>query len=207
MQNDFIPFTVYDREHPGLDRLAGSAKKFGWPLQLHQVPQKKYFLSEKHLLIRSFLEEHPVKCFLFVDAFDTVFIRKYHGPYFPDVLLGFVGEKNCYPRKEYTCIFKERADGPFPYLNSGIIWGDPEYYLAACPEEFIHDQLAWTRAAVEDHNIFIDSFGGPGINLHSTEPDDWSYSGGLWTYRPTMATPYVIHGNGNWPLPAWAEPT
>ena len=205
MQSDFTALTVYSHETPNLERLRRSAERFSWPFAERRLGERGHdkFLLFKHLFIREFLADLQVEHFLFIDAYDTIFISERRSLPF-GYSLCFAGEKNCYPKREYAPIFDERASGPFPYLNSGIIWGSTELYMQHCPDYPEHDQLAWTRAAVEDPVILIDTHGGFGLNLHSTEPEDWSYQKGKWIYLPTNQAPAVLHGNGGWPIPSWA---
>lgn len=198
-------------DHPGLLRLKASAEKFGWPLEVHHPylgPRREdrtyeKFLEVKHHYIKDILSRRK-GWFLYVDAWDSVFVNHFYIP--EGEGLWFAGEKNLYPRVDYGLNVPFRPETLFPYLNTGIIWGDVSEYLRLCPKAVGHDQEMWIRKWCENVDVQVDHWATYGLNLHSTKPEELSrIAGGVVRYNPTNTEPYILHGNGKWPLPNWLE--
>lgn len=215
LSGDFLACTITSYT-PELkhSRLVRSAERHGWlPFFVEfTIPygtlEYAAFLSKKHLFLKSLLEREKKfgkTHFLFLDAWDTVFIQP------PDRFpmewdrLSFGAEKNCYPEPKFAGIYPGLS--PFPYLNSGCIWGPIDRYLALCPREEEHDQLAWTKAYLAAPEQFhLDHSAEVVLNLHSTAPSELSrWPGGSVQYVPTHSWPFILHGNGKWPLPNFLE--
>lgn len=206
-------FTVITQENDGYFQLLDSAKRWGWPLQTHFVrrPQGSIedsyesFIAQKHLFIYEILKKVEEESFLFVDGWDTAFI----GPppkLFPSSLLYFSGSSDCYPEKRYAKYFKGYyGDVPFPYLNTGVMWGNRTTYLKHCPLEVGLDQLQWTREFVKDPRDFHLDYSASVVltSFPETLPSQWSYKYGTWIYLPTASTPSIIHAAGKSGFPTW----
>ena len=208
MQNPkFKVFTITTDEDK-VERLLNSAVKLEIPLDVQVVTPKGYerFINLKHL----YIYEAMIKAwtegfnnFMFVDAWDTVFVGPIpSGPMITDKLW-FGAEKNCYPDESIKSRYLTPCSGPFPYLNSGVIWGRVEKYLERCPIWSGHDQEMWTKEYLNG-GIHLDHSAAVVLNLHSTRPDDLSRFPDGVRYNPTGTWPCVLHGNGKWPIPQWA---
>ena len=206
--NFFIFTLTTDVEHPGLKRLEASADDHGVNLvTLKGFAKGDYegYLRCKHLEILEVLQDVKPKQFLFLDAWDTVFVGLPGLEVMNEEGLCFGGEKNCYPEVGLKGIYPF-PDEPFPYLNSGVIWGRTSEYIHLCPRQVEHDQLAWTKVyGLKPESIFIDTHARHVLNLHSTNPGDLSRFPDGVRYNPTGTWPFIIHGNGKWPLPSWVE--
>jgi len=123
------------------------------------------------------------------------------GPVITDKLW-FSAEKNCYPSEELKSRYLDTS-APFPYLNSGVIWGNVDKYLERCPLKQGHDQLLWTEEFLSG-GIYLDTHGAVALNLHSTRDDDLSKFPDGVRFNPSGTWPCVLHGNGKWPIPQWA---
>jgi len=200
-------FTVVSDSTPGWTRLEESAHKQGIDLKTFFLGETGHtgFLKKKHRYIAETLRIHQPEFFIFVDGWDTLFVRPMR-PTMPKGLW-FGGEKNCYPMKELEAFYAVAPSslGMFPFLNSGVIWGETEAYLKHVPPVGIHDQLAWTikyLGGIED--IHIDGWAEVALNLHSVPNEDLRrLPGGGVQHIPSNGTPLVVHGNGNWPIPQW----
>lgn len=210
---DLVVFTLTtDLSHPGLTRLAKSAEKFDIPLGVVSIPPGKPYkeiIRTKHLLIRDKLEEFEAlgfQRFLFLDAWDTLFVGPLNNLIHNAKNLNFGAEKNCYPGKKSETRYKTQEE-VFPYLNSGVIWGDVDTYLDLCPDAYGHDQGMWTEVYFQSPEaVTLDHKAEVVLNLHSTKDEDLGrIPGGGVHYGPTNTSPLIIHGNGKWPIPLWME--
>lgn len=209
MAKDPYVFTVLTQEGGLYFDLLESAHRWGWGLRPHFllpdqgefVDTYAAFIARKHLEMYNILARASYlhNQFLFLDAWDTLFL----GP--PEELprsdlLNFSGSLDCYPEKGYGRFF---PPGHFSYLNSGVVWGSIQEYLALCPREALLDQLAWTRAYVAqpkrfsidvDARVALTIFGEDNLNNYARRE-------GRWHYLPTGSTPLVVHAGGKWPMP------
>lgn len=212
MHSDFQAFTLTsDLYHPGLLRLIKSAVKHKFyfrPVHIKRITNYSEFLSNKHLLIRGVLKgllEADYTRFLYLDAWDTVITGPVPWQVLDSRKLTFGAELNCYPEAEFAASYPKPAR-PFPYLNSGVIWGPIEEYLELCPSKVEHDQLAWTeKYLLNTGRIQLDTRAEVVLNLHSTSPQDLSRFPDGVRYHPTGTWPCILHGNGGWPLPNFLE--
>jgi len=210
MQSRFRVFTL-TTSHPGdprIQRLQRSAAKYAIPLEvlyLYTSGQTyESFLEHKHRYIAGVLARTRAPGFLYLDAWDTVFTGEIPLEVFSEVDLCFGAEKNCYPEPSYARSFDQTS--PFPYLNSGVMWGNTNLALELTPTQVEHDQLAWTKQyLLTPERIHLDTHARHVLNLHSTDPQDLSYFPDGVRYNPTSTWPFILHGNGKWPLPQWTE--
>jgi hypothetical protein len=203
----FQAFTVVSKETPGYFRLLRSAERWGWNLRTfwaQDLGDPEAFIEMKHLRILEALNQIDARHFLFVDGWDTIFVRPCTMPVVAKGL-NFGGEMNCYPEEGYAPFFLPKTQGNFPYLNSGIIWGEVDAYHLYAPSFKAHDQLAWTRTSMNFPNkLSIDTKAQIGLNLHSVKNEDLMRTReGLVNYLPHNSFPVVVHGNGTWPIPLW----
>lgn len=210
MQSRFKVFTITDSpsEDPRIQRLRRSAEKYEIPLAVVHVlgmgGTYESFLEHKHRYIAGVLARISEPRFLYLDAWDTVFTGEVPLEVFSEVDLCFGAEKNCYPDKSLELNFDQTV--PFPYLNSGVIWGNTNLALELTPTQVEHDQLAWTKQyLLTPERIHLDTHARHVLNLHSTSPEDLSYFPDGVRYNPTSTWPFILHGNGKWPLPQWVE--
>jgi hypothetical protein len=210
MWNDLAVFTLTtDLDHPGVKRLAASAMKFDIPLTVCSIPAGrpyKEIIRTKHLAIREKLEElRHFERFLFLDAWDTAFVGALPEWVFTAARLSFGAELNCYPGKKEETRYTTQAE-PFPYLNSGVIWGPTAEYLRLCPKAPGHDQGRWTGVYFAyPGELLLDHRAEVVLNLHSTKAEDLSYFRSSVRYNPTGSSPAILHGNGKWPLPEFIK--
>jgi hypothetical protein len=205
-------FTIITKENPGYFKLLESAKRWGWHLHTHfleepsEFSEKTYneFIARKHLYTRDVLLRSEVtdKNFLFLDAWDTVFL----GP--PEELimeseLNFSAQAEIYPEKGYAPYFTE---GTFPFLNAGVIWGNRLKFLRRCPDYTVLDQLGWTREyAANPAGISLDTEAKVALTLIRVIEDQsqLAYSKGRWTYLPTGTKPLIVHAAGKCGMPEY----
>lgn len=199
-----------DLTHPGYKRLVASAERFEIPLQTVVVKEDSYqeVITSKHLIIRDALEaalHEGVNRFLFLDGWDTVFVSPIATEMLTTEYLGMGAEKQCYPYTEWEPFYTTQSL-PFPYLNSGVIWGPISEYLHLCPYLWGHDQGEWTRVYLDKEpvTLALDHYGEFVVNLHSTEAEDLSRFPDGVRYNPSGTWPCILHANGKWPMPAWA---
>jgi hypothetical protein len=205
---NFLAFTVVSAWDLKVDRLVKSAAKQKVFFETRVYPDFTYteFLDHKHLLILDVLkgaQASGIKNFLFLDGWDTVIVAPLATQMYTTPKLWFGAEKNCYPNREQASRFLQ--PGPFPYLNSGVIWGNVDTYVARCPREVGHDQRLWIEEYLSaTRGIILDTFAGVALNLHSTKAEDLSrFVDGAVRYAPTGTWPCILHGNGKWPIPQW----
>jgi hypothetical protein len=206
MRSRVFTFTTAGSNVSKGDRLKRSAERWKWPLEVIRPDHSSTyldFLKHKHLYIRDVLMETSASHFLFLDGWDTAFVGEEGVRLYPAALT-FSAEKNCYPRGEWRKLYKT-LDQPFPFLNSGVIWGPTSEYLRLCPDKPIHDQEAWTWEYLEKGRISLDTQASVALNLHSTKEEDLSRFPDGIRYNPTGTWPVILHGNGKWPLPNWLE--
>lgn len=203
-------FTILTKEGGKYFDLLESARRWGWKLHsFFESPfpgryEESYhkFIAKKHQLIKSRLLKQSGSCdqFLFVDAWDSVFLGPPGELEIPKYTLNFSGSLDCYPEKCYSRFFS----GTLPFLNSGVIWGEVATYLARCPEYEVNDQLAWTREMVQNPTgLFVDSEAKVALTTFGeSDLSNFSRVSGRWRYNPTGSFPLVLHAGGKWPMSA-----
>jgi hypothetical protein len=199
-------FTILTHEGGRYFDLLDSARRWGWKLHSHFITPEEgpfeasyhKFIAKKHHCIANVLQGRDY--FLYLDAWDTVFTGPRSEVPFEPGRLHFSGSLDCYPEKGYAKYFPE---APFPYLNSGVIWGKASDYLRLCPEEWVLDQLAWTRRYVQSPEAFIiDGMAATALTLFGVGSNsNFAYRGGRWVYLPTGSTPVIVHAAGKVALP------
>lgn len=207
-------FTVMSQEREGFFSLLRSAKGYHWPLDVHWCNDRpgNYdgFLAAKHLTIANALykaQQKGHKKFLYLDGWDTIFNAPppaIESPFDSNIVY-FSGEQRCYPEPKYAEFFFKA--GHFPYPNSGVIWGDIEYYLNHYPNVVGHDQLQWIRYMVTHPVTFIiDENAKVALNLLEV-PQDHLGRGkdGELRFIPSASRPFVVHANGPSQLPPWMK--
>jgi hypothetical protein len=128
-----------DLEHPFLQRLlVKSCAALGLPLVIlkpRDSGEWRGFITKKTLLLR-YLEsvQDRDELLMFVDGYDTVIVRgprqiaEAHADCGAPILFG--GETNSWPLGAVGCVlYGERAEGRFPYLNSGGFVGRASWIL------------------------------------------------------------------------------
>jgi len=209
MQSRIRIFTITSSppEDPRVLRLKKSAAKYEIPLEvitLYHPRSYEEFMNHKHRYIAGVLAYTHAPSFLCLDAWDTVFTGMVPLEVLSEEALCFGAEKNCYPDEKFAGLF-DQGD-PFPYLNAGAIWGSVDEYLRLVPTSVENDQLAWTKQyLITPERIHLDTHARHVLNLHSTNPEDLSYFPDGVRYNPTGTWPFILHGNGKWPLPTWVE--
>lgn len=213
MGSEFKVVTVLTQENDQYFKLLASTKKFGWPfyayfvepkLELGTVGAYHDIIGRKHLLIRDALIKagSPTR-FMFVDAWDTQFVADPGIRVLKAKGLNFSGQKDCWPEARYAVNFP--PNDPFPYLNSGVIWGlAGEYFDRVNSMPAVLDQLSWTRSYVNNpEGMQIDSRAETALTLFGVDHADISrFSDGI-RYNPTGTWPLVVHAAGKSAMPPW----
>lgn len=211
---------VSSADHPGAQRLARSARFWGWDhtfiIKQDQLdlrpPYKVWYPSYRaeQLGQLDFIRAHPEEEFLlYVDGWDTVFT----GP--PQELplkrghLSFGGDSVLYPEhtsQPETC-FPTVGEHEFRFTNVGCVWGDAKVmaelaadYLQNSPEQMVN-QLYFNRRFVYEwgvgrERLHIDTKARVMLNIMLTQKRHFDMRGPRAHYIPTDSYPLILHSPG-----------
>jgi len=196
-----IVLTVSNSPHPGLDCLQYSVKKNQLELRVLGIGSKipighgKGFGLKLDLLKKELELLPPLMPILFVDAYDVVL--QPIGPHTlmkwlsenPEKVL-FAGEKEKWPNKDL--MYPIPLQWPFPYLNSGCIFGTCARILSLLQRPYTmktDDQLYYSEQ-IESDTIVIDHKGEHMACLVNVDEIQW-----VGNYQIEGQIPFVLHFN------------
>lgn len=190
--------------------LIKSAQRFKYPLTFAGNGEVYEGHGKKINKLKEFCEtQNPEQIILFLDAYDTVFIRPYKDfikaiNFFDlDNKVIFNSERNCWPDAELAPWYKEKyTKNSYKFLNSGVVLGKVKNILKIIPEtvpNIFDDQRYYTYYQVyEDTNNLIDlDFDCSLFNTLAFSVKSIGFDGEFIYNTETKNSPFLLHANFN----------
>lgn len=215
---------VSDAGHPGAQRLARSAKFWGWDhtfvIKQNQEdldpPYRVWYPTYRaeQLGQLDFIRSSGAEFVFYLDGWDTVFT----GP--PQELklergkLTFCGDTVIHPdRKDLAGRFPEVGLECFRYVNAGVMWGDSQVmselaadYLqnsseGAVNQDYFNYRFLYEQATRGRKRLEIDHTAKVALNLMLLQKRFFEMDGVRPVFNVTGARPLVVHVPGHGSLP------
>ena len=225
----FVAFTVTNNpDHPGAERLARSAKYWGWDLKWIQQDIDRVTFGGQQLGQLEALRKFEPEYFLYLDAWDTIFTGPPQELQFIPGVLTFGGDTvltegwaelgQC--AKISSDDFPPVPVGGFRYVNDGTLWGDSlilqelagdylQNYSQCINQDYFNKRLAF------EHGLFrkrlqVDYKAQVSLNIMGTYRREVDcLPNHRLLYLPFKTTPLVLHSPGTAgkepvaPIPKW----
>ena len=199
--------TVATKADNNLNILIKSLKGFNISFEIIGMNKPWIGFGTKTYLLKRYLEKSSLTHFLFVDAYDVLFLKNidhiwniYKKKWFNEIV--FAAEKFCFPDIDLCDEYPE-VNSPWCYLNSGCYLAPVNQFLELIRpypiDQTINDQAYFTRIFLDTKKIILDVKCNLFQCLNFEFDGEFEYGKAFKNIR--MGTePCVIHGNGNTPL-------
>jgi hypothetical protein len=177
------------------------------PIQILGKRHRWKGMGTKTYLLKDFLENCSSSYFLFIDAYDVLFLNNlahvekiYEENWLNQIV--FAAEKFCYPDIDLCDKYPE-VDSPWRYLNAGCYIAPVDKFLkliASYPiDQMINDQAYFTKIFFETKDIVLDTECKLFQCLNFEFEGEFEF---CETFKNTRMNtqPCIIHGNGNTPM-------
>jgi hypothetical protein len=190
--------------------LIKSAQRFKYPLTYAGNGETYEGHGKKINKLKKFCEEQdPEQLILFLDAYDTAFIRPYKDfikateSFDLENKVIFNSERNCWPDAELIPWYKQKyTKNSYKFLNSGVVLGKAKNILKIIPEEVpiaFDDQRYYTHYQVyQDKNNLIDlDIDCALFNTLAFSVKSIGFDGDMLYNTETKNFPFLLHANFN----------